>query len=459
MNAINLGPAYRNVCDSLGRLLELPSSHIDIAVWTIVVGVVCNVTCAILGCYLVLRRMSLLGDAISHSVLPGLAVGFFLSGSTSIVPMLAGAMVAALIATLLMQTLHTYGNVAADASMGVVYTVMFAVGVILVSQARHVDLDTHCVLYGEIAFTTLDSVRLFGLDVPRSLEWLVPVLAAAVVFVTLFWKELKIVSFDAPLAVSMGINAALIHYLLMAMVTCASVAAFREVGSILVIAMLIVPAATAHLLTDRLARMMLIASGVAALSAVVGYLFAYRLNTNVAGMMAVAAGGQFALAVVFAPRYGLVSKTVSNLRLALRIVAEDLVAAIYRLEERTDGREPLHPRRRECMKFVGGGALARLAVPWLKHRGHLVTLEGDRLSLTDSGRTLARSLVRSHRLWESFLETHFELPPDHLHEPASRIEHFIGPDLQARLEEELEQPGHDPHGREIPQQPADPDAT
>jgi hypothetical protein len=221
---------------------------------------------------------------------------------------------------------------------------------------------------------------------------------------------------------------------------------------VLVIAMLIVPAATAHLLTDRLGWMIALAVLAGTTSAIFGCLWARWANSNAAGMMAVVAGLQFALAVVLAPRYGLVSKAVHNLRLAFRIVCEDIVATLYRWEE-SAGRSPrpgTAVTSADCIRAAGGGFLARLAVPLLRRRGELTQLADGTLALSAQGRRLGESLVRSHRLWESYLDQYFDLPADHLHEPAEQIEHFIGPELQSRLADSLKSPATDPHGRSIP---------
>lgn len=446
---VDLAPAFDVLYGQLADLLGVTGTDVRLGLWTIVVGIVCNASCAILGCYLVLRRMSMLGDAISHAILPGLAVGFLLTGSTSIVPMLIGAMAAGLLTTFLTQTLRTFARVPEDAGMGVVYTTMFAVGVILISQSRQMHLDTDCVLFGEIGFAALDTVPFAGIEVPRALQWLLPVLLLTVLFVGFFWKELKLSSFDAALAVSMGFSAVTIHYLLMGMVAFVSVAAFQQVGSILVIAMLIVPGATAQLLTDRLSRMVIYAAIIGAISAVGGYVGAFYWNTSPAGMMAVVAGAQFAAALVLAPRHGLVSKLVGNLWLALTIAGEDVIAIVYRFEERA-APQPATAKRHDCIRLAGGGLLTRLSIPWLRVRHQVNIGPHDTLQLTAAGRKRARSLVRSHRLWEAYISEHFEIPPDHLHEPASRIEHYITPDMQAQLEAELQHPDRDPHGSSIP---------
>lgn len=422
----------------------------SLALWTVAVGTVANIACAMLGCYLVLRRMSLLGDAISHAVLPGIAVGFLMAGRLASGPIFVGAVGAGLVTALLAHTLHRFGKVPEDSSLGAVFTSLFALGIILINLAPHADLDPGCVLYGLIEFTPLDTVDVLGGQVPRALFPLGAALAATVVFVTLFWKELKVCSFDPALATAMGIPASLIHYLLMAMVAVMTVAAFEAVGSILVVAMLIVPAATAQLMTDRLGLTMLWATAVGVLAAVGGYLAAESINTSIAGMMAATAGGLFATAVLLAPRHGLVSKAWHNLALSLRIAREDALGALYRAAEKgTVGK--VHTQA--ALDAAGAGLIGRLARLQLRWLGLATTDKEALWKLTPQGLEVARSLVRSHRLWEAYLGEHFDLPLDHLHAAASRVEHFIGPRLQEALSDELKGRETDPHGRPIPQRP------
>lgn len=419
-----------------------------IAAWTVAVGIASSASCAILGCYLVLRRMSLLGDAISHSVLPGIAVAFLLTGSLGGWPMLVGAMALGALTTMLTELLHRKGRLAEDSSMGAVFTTLFAVGVVVIARAaRNAHIDADCVLYGLIETVALDTTSVAGFEVPRAMLTVFPVLLLTIAFVALFWKELKIVSFDPALATAMGIRASVVHYLLMAMVAGVTVASFEAVGSILVIAMLIVPGATAHLLTDRLGRMMVLAALVAALSAVGGYWGAVALNTSLAGTMAVAAGVQLSLAAVLAPRHGIVTKLLRNAALSIRIVSEDLLAGLYREEERA-GRAGGYAT---LPTLAGTGRIARwVGERSLRRRSLIAAGGGGTIALTDSGRREAEQLVRSHRLWESYLGENFELPADHLHEAAHRMEHYIGPELQKELAAELKDSSRDPHGRAIP---------
>jgi ABC-type Mn2+/Zn2+ transport system permease subunit len=413
----------------------------------ILVGALTNVACALVGCYLVLRRMSLMGDAIAHAVLPGLVLAFVFSGSMNILPLFLGAAAVGLLTTFLTQTLHQYGRVPTDASMGVVFTSFFALGVVLLKRyITGVHFDVACVYEGSLSQAALDTFQFAGWELPRQLRTVLPIVLLNLAVILVLWKEMKISAFDPELSSSMGFSATLLHYLLMALVAMTTVASFEAVGSILVVAMLIVPAATAQLLCDRLGRMVLIACVFAILSAVLGYWLAVRWNVSPAGAMSVVAGGMYGLTVLFAPQYGLLSTLIRNLQTTLRILREDLLLMLYRVEE-IDATKRLRPG--EAVAAVGGGLLARWALAMLRHRGR-IELEGDRLLMTDDGRWRAARLVRGHRLWEAYLVKHLGLPPDHVHAPADRVEHFIGQPLRDELRKELEDAHQDPHGRTIP---------
>jgi manganese/zinc/iron transport system permease protein len=425
----------------------MPAALNSADVWVIATAICCNVACGVLGCYLVLRRMSLLGDAISHAILPGLALAFILSGSRSIGPMLLGAMITGVLTALLSALLTRWGRVPEDAAMGVVFTSLFALGVVLITRfASSVDLDPGCVLYGLIEFVPLDTVSIAGRDVPRAFINLSAVMLVDLVLITLFFKELKIVAFDPYLATTMGISAGLVHYGLMTAVAATTVAAFESVGSILVVAMLIAPGATAHLLTDRLSRTLLLAAGSGAISAIVGYLLALYWNTSVAGMMSVVAGAQFALAALLAPRHGYVARLLRQAALAVRIVQEDILGMLYRWTE-AGRRDALS--RRDVLAAVGGGSAARLGLRLLAARGRVRRVPPAAFELTPSGLERARGLVRSHRLWERYLEKHLGMPLDHLHAGAARMEHFVSGPIEDSLAGEFAD-APDPHGRRIP---------
>lgn len=286
------------------------------SLWIILTGILAAASCGLLGSFLVLRRMSMLGDAISHAVLPGIALAFLISNSRHPIPMLLGAGALGLFTAFCTETLHRTGRLQQDASIGVTFTWLFAVGVILISAfAGQVDLDQECVLYGEIAYVPWDLWIINGISWgPRAVWVLGAVFAANIGFVLLCYKELKLTTFDPELAESLGISTRIFHYLLMGAVSLTTVAAFESVGAILVVAMLIAPGATAYLLTDRLAVMLGLAMGIGAAAAIGGYLLAHWLDASIAGAMATVAGGLFTVAFFCGPRHGLIAQYFARRR-------------------------------------------------------------------------------------------------------------------------------------------------
>jgi manganese/zinc/iron transport system permease protein len=298
----------------------------------VLTAVLVAIPCALLGTLLVLRQMSMMGDAISHAVLPGIVIAFFISESLGALTSLIGAGIFGLLTAVLVEALRNTGRVKEDSSIGIVFTALFALGVFLVSKfAREVHLDLNHVLYGEIAFAPLNSLLVGGVDLgPRSL-WAMGIVTALVVgMVLLLYKELKIATFDPGLAAAVGFSPVLVHYLLMGAVSVTTVGAFDSVGAILVVAFLIVPPATAYLLTERLSHMMALAVLLGAGSAVAGYYLAAVFDVAIAGMMAVVAGGFFVLTLLLSPSRGLIAN-LHRQRGNRRSFARDLLLA--KLEE------------------------------------------------------------------------------------------------------------------------------
>jgi manganese/zinc/iron transport system permease protein len=288
--------------------------------WIAVTGMFCAISCAIPGSFLVLRKMSMMGDAISHAVLPGLAIAFFATGTRDSLPMFIGAAAVGILTALFTQWISKFGKVDRGAAMGIVFTTLFALGLILIVRAAdHVDLDASCVLYGAIELTPLDMVTFGPFELPRAAAVNGTILLINLGIVVLLFKELLISSFDPGLTDTLGFSPGFIHYLLMTMVAVTTVAAFESVGSIIVIAMLIVPAATALLITRSLVPMIAIACLVGTISAWLGHYMAIRIpplfgisDTNSSGMMAFATGILFTLAWIFAPTEGLIARFMRN---------------------------------------------------------------------------------------------------------------------------------------------------
>lgn len=425
--------------------------------WIIAAGVLCAISASLLGNFLVLRRMSMLGDAITHAVLPGLAVAFFVSESRSSLPMFIGAVIVGVLTALFTEWIRRFGRVDEGASMGVVFTSLFALGLVMIVQAAdHVDLDASCVLYGSIEYTPLDMLTFAGHEVPRAVFVLGLVTALNATFVLVFFKELKISSFDPALATTTGFNASFIHYLLMILVAITAVAAFESVGNILVVAMFIVPPAAAYMLTDRLALMIWLSTLIATLSAIFGHLAAIEVpgwfgfrSTTTSGMMATVAGLVLFFCAMFGPKYGIATRYFRRLLLAQRILADDIVALLYRWEE---NEKPSTLRFAEIEKilFCTRWALG-LASRQLTRSGELLILQ-DTMQLTESGRKRAQNLVRSHRLWESYLQDSAGLAANRVHMPAERLEHYTGAQLREQLDQEIDTSTTDPHGKPIPQE-------
>jgi manganese/zinc/iron transport system permease protein len=277
--------------------------------WIILIGALVACSCSILGCFLVLRKMSMIGDAISHSVLPGIVLAFLFSGSRDSLIMMVGAAAIGLLTVFLIQMFQNSG-VQSDASIGVVFTALFAVGVVLVSvYTRQVDLDLDCVLYGEIAYAPWDIFQVGGYSLGPKAVWGVGFsLLLNLLVIGLFYKQFKLCSFDPALAAALGIPVAFFHYLLMGLVSLSTVSSFESVGAILVVGMIIVPAATAYLLTERLSRMIVISMIIGIISSAGGYYVAYLFDASIAGSMISVAGGIFAIVFLFSPTHGVMVK-------------------------------------------------------------------------------------------------------------------------------------------------------
>ncbi len=470
----------------IAEFLQLLSGWQGLDTWIAITGALAAMACALPGTWLLLRRQSLLGDALSHAVLPGIVVAFLgmnwleqsdrgasevVRGSVNEVVaqsvtgdlarvarrqtvLFVGAAISGIVAALLTELIQRWGRLERSAALGVVFTSMFALGLLLIrlfASRAHIDAD--CVLYGNLETTAFDTLA--GTGIPRGAIVNAAMLLMNGLLVLVFFKELRLATFDAELAESQGLRAGWVSLALMTVTAATVVAAFESVGAILVIAMLIVPAATARLLTNRLSLLLVLAPLIAAVGAVLGHVGALTLpsmicsriglrgidDASTAGMMAVTTGVLFLFAVIANPQQGLVRGLFDQLRLQVRIAREDLLGRLYRREEL----ERVPDMRRELPRtWAAWIARRRLLRKGLIQSGTL------RDELTDAGRRLAQDIVRSHRLWESYMARHFDLPGEQLHATAERVEHFLDPALQAKLAEELNQPSIDPHGKSIP---------
>ncbi|MEO9871667.1 metal ABC transporter permease [Ekhidna sp.] len=267
------------------------------AFWIILTGSLVAVSCSMLGTFLVLRKMSMVGDAISHSVLPGIVIAFFIAGSMQSVWMLLGAGILGILTTFLIEFFHQKGKLQADASIGVTFTWLFALGVILVTYyAGNAHIDQDCILHGEIAYVPIDLIYTNSGNpiAPKAVIILTVVLILILLFIFLFYKELFITTFDSSFATAIGISTSKWHYALMSLVSLTTVASFESVGAILVVALLITPAASAYLVTNQLKSMLILSSVFGVFSSFLGYWLSYILDGSIAGAMVTVSGAIFA---------------------------------------------------------------------------------------------------------------------------------------------------------------------
>lgn len=274
--------------------------------WILLTACLAAATCALTGSFLVLRKQAMLGDAISHAILPGIAIAFLLTASRNTFPMLIGAGAFGLLTVYATEKLQEKGRLKSDSSMGVIFTTLFAIGVIIVTAfASQVDLDQECILYGEIAYVPWDIWFFNGINMgPRPVWILGFVCAINLAFVVSCYKELKIYAFDRQLAVSLGLPVIFIHYGLMSSVLFSTIASFESVGAILVVALIVVPPATAYMLTQKLSLMLAGSVIIGVVSAISGYYLAVATNSSIAGAIAVMTGIFFFLAVFLSPSEG-----------------------------------------------------------------------------------------------------------------------------------------------------------
>ncbi|MCS6847236.1 MAG: metal ABC transporter permease [Anaerolineae bacterium] len=356
----------------------------------ILTGVLVATACALLGVFLVLRRMAMLADAISHAILPGIVAGYFLAQGPNLLAGFAGASLAAVITVALVEALQNTRRVGGESAIGIVFPAMFALGTFLVSKYfANVHLDTDAVLYGNIEFAAFDVLFVNDVNLgPQSL-WVMGALCIInLLFVGLFFKELKLATFDPGLAAALGFSPVLIHYALMAVVSITTVGAFTAVGAILVVAFMIVPAATAYLLTDDLSRMIVLAVVAGAASAVAGFFIALALDASVAGAMATMTGAFFLLALLFSPSHGLVAKARRLQRQRMRVAMENLVVHLFNHEHQAyEEHEAEVAHLSSELRWQPG--FARQVIGMAK-RAQLVQQANGHLMLTGTGRELAQ---------------------------------------------------------------------
>lgn len=274
---------------------------------------VTSLACVLVGVFLMLRKLSMMTDAISHTILLGIVIGFFIANTLDTPLFLIGGVAIGVLSTWMIGALERTGKVNEDAAIGIVFPLFFGIAVILITLfAGNVHLDLDSVLLGEVTFAPLSRMTVLGISMPKALAGMLLGLLVNVAYIAIFYKELKLSSFDAVLAAVSGFSVMFIQYSLMTVVSFTAVLAFDAVGSILVIALMIGPAMSARLLVDELGEMIVASIIYALVNTFIGYILSIWLDVSVAGMIATVTGITFLITAIFAPETGVITRIIKR---------------------------------------------------------------------------------------------------------------------------------------------------
>lgn len=390
--------------------------------------------CGVLGCFIVLRNMALIGDALAHAILPGVVVAFMIVGYSAL-GFFVGSVVAGLLTAAGITWIQHNVKTKNDAAIGIVFTAMFALGVIGISGVSRegVHLDLKDFLFGNVLGVSNEDLYLTA-----------AVTIYVLVSIKVFYRYLFATTFQEVVAQTMGISVKMIHYFLMLMLSFAVVASLGTVGVILVVAMLITPASTALLLSDRLQHVLVIAGIVGLFSAVIGLFIAIILDTPPGPMMAVVATIFYLIAVFFSPKRGLVFKFFQKRKLQKRIHIEDILKEGLKLEKKGEF---------TFIKLKGKLGLSKTNLTrYLQQLAtqKFLTRKDNQINLSQRGKDEASRLVRAHRLWETYLVNQIGLSAEQIHEDAEKYEHLLSEEILDEVDAALGFPTEDPHGSPIP---------
>ena len=400
---------------------------------------------AVVGCFTLLRKRALVGDAVAHAVLPGVCLAFMLSGSKNPLLLLGGAFVTGWLSVMAVDLITSRTRIKEDSALGLVLSVFFGLGILLLTSIQH---------QGNASQTGLDrflfgkAAALVGADL-----WVFGIVAVLLLLaVWVFYKEFKLISFDEAFAQSIGLPVKLLRTLLTTLTVLAVVVGIQAVGVVLMAAMLITPAAAARFWTNRLGIMLVLAAGLGAAAGYAGAFISYLAPSMPTGPWMVVVASTLAMgSFMLAPKTGLLARMLRQRAYQSRMTRENILKAFYHLSERDKlpfkerGREDLQELRHFPKKQLQRG------LKQLINQGYLAK-SGLQYALTPEGKTQGQRVVRLHRLWELYLSRHLHLAPDHVHEDAESIEHVLTPELEEKLQAILDYPELDPHNEQIPYQ-------
>lgn len=407
----------------------------------LVASVIVGVTCGLVGTFIMLRKMSLIGDALAHAVLPGVIIGFMIAGKSQIT-LFVGAVASGIVTSLLIGFINRNSKIKEDTSIGVMFTGAFALGILLVSQLKNVHIDLSSYLFGDILGVSNDDLILSSV-----------IGILVLICVILFYKQLLVTSFDPTMAAVMGVSTALVHYFLMSLLSMTIVASLQSVGVILVVAMLITPAATAYLLTDRLHKMLIYSSIIGTVTAIIGLLASYHLNFASGASMVVFATLIFMLTLMFSPSQGIVIKYYRRKKQTLSHLSQDVLKYTFKKCYNDDTGEKISESlslNKVYNELSADNKKIKNAVNILFNDKDIILNQND-ISLTEKGKEKAIKIIRSHRLWESYLVDEKIYEQDKIHDEAEELEHILTDEILDEIDDKLGYPNLDPHGSTIPE--------
>ncbi len=398
---------------------------------------------AVVGCFSFLKKKALVGDAVAHSVLPGICLAFIIAGNKDPLLIILGAFTTGWLSLVLIDLIAEKTKIKEDSAIAIILSVFFGIGILLLTAIQH---------SGNAAQSGLESF-LFGKAaalVGRDLIMFSIVAGIVLLTVVLFFKELKIIAFDEAFAKSIGLPVRFLNLLLTSLTVMAVVTGIQAVGVVLMAAILITPAAAARFWTDDLFKMTLIAAFIGALAGYAGAFVSYTASNMPTGPWIVMIVSVMALLSFFiAPKRGIISRFVDQAKMKETILGENLLKELYRIAEKQGGAAqyididvlndhrqfPVRALRNKISKFQSSG---------------LLLSDSNSIKLTDDGYEKGKRIVKLHRLWEMYLSSYLKIAPDHVHEDAETIEHIITPQIEAKLESLLDYPDMDPHNKKIP---------
>lgn len=402
----------------------------------------------VLGCFAVLRRQSLLGDALAHAALPGVCLAYLVTLSKNPGPLFLGALLAGLLGALAILAITRFSRVKEDSAIGIVLSTFFAVGIVLLTHIQKLPfgnqsgLDKY--LFGQAA--TL---------LPRDVLWMAILGGIVLLTVVVFYKELHMLIFDREFGASLGFPMRRLEILLTLLLVMVVVVGLQTVGVVLMVATLVTPAAAARQWTERLWVMLLLAAVIGGGSGTVGALLSATIPRLPTGpVIVLCSSAVLVLSLLFAPRRGLLWAWLQNRSVVRRIQQENLLKDLYRWGERNgnDWQTAVPWNLLMGIRGQSGGQLDRLAQRLAGQ--DLLECSSRGGTLTDGGLAAARSIVRKHRLWEVYLTRRLELASDHVHRDADAMEHTLSEEALSELDELLGFPTVDPHGQPIPRSQA-----